>query len=77
MTTTSPDVEPIFPSVVAQLPYDVIKQFRQFSILKPDLKLTVEAMLLAQGIINVIIIIFNIIVIIISYLHRHDELEFF
>ena len=46
---TSPDIEPIFPTVVAQMPHDVIKQFRQFSILKPDLKLTVEAMLLSQG----------------------------
>lgn len=35
--------------MVAQLPHDILKQFRQVSILKPDLHLTVEAMLLGQG----------------------------
>lgn len=60
-------MEPIFPTVVAQMPHDVIKQFRQFSILKPDLKLTVEAMLLSQGKYLAAVLLF--------YLHLNQKLK--
>ena len=39
----------LFNSVVSRLPKDLLVQFRTISMLKPDLQLTMEVMLLSQG----------------------------
>lgn len=49
VNSSNPDSERVFPSVTAQLPDDIVKQFRQCCMLRPDIKLTVETLLLTQG----------------------------
>ena len=49
MTPGNPDELLSFNSAICKIPLELLSQFRTVSIVKPDLRLTLEVLLISQG----------------------------